>query len=741
METSRRSLHLDPLVDGFGTGIASARLAAIVSANGADGTWVSKTPNAGVAPAPNVDSRSSHKSSDDAPKDSQTTQVKGTPGPDSITVTTEQSSVKTFAGADVVTIAAGADVDRVDLGAGNDIIHITGDVDRVTGGAGQDTLVLDWAFAQYDVMLDGKDVVLLNRLTGHEIDVRKVETFVLSGIEYSVGDLQELLADDGVAIVVDNITRIKVITPDPTISVIWDQIAQQAIAIDSPGPTVSARTFAMVHTAMYDAWASYDEKAARVSIDLEGDNIRVSDPDGKEKAMSYAAYNVLKDLFPKQAALFATVMTERLGFSVTDDGSLDAQVGIDAAQDLIALRINDGANQLGGYKGVFTPTNPDQYTINDISAWTPESTPIDSPPGSPVQKFLTPQWSLVEGFALPEQADGTTDFGAVRPVGPRPFFTEGMEGSTLDMVSKTITLGAAVRIGDMDYQAGDVVAVSKALIGPVVNTGFIEQAQQLVDMSVNLTDERKVIAEFWEDGKTTAFPPGTLMSFAEYVSGRDSHTVDQDAVMFLAMGNAMLDASIAAWEAKLFYDYARPVRVIRDLGELGLIGEMGVDEVTGETGFVVYAYAEDPVTHDSLGPRMILAENFVTYQPPGTAPSPAFPDYVSGHSTFSAAGAAVLRDFTGSDAFGASVTIPAGSSSFGEGVPAVGDVLSWDTFTDMAREAGMSRMYTSIHFLDANLDGAALGTEMGGAALDLAQQFAAGTITEPDLPFYGDTIA
>ena len=74
-------------------------------------------------------------------------------------------------------------------------------------------------------------------------------------------------------------------------------------------------------------------------------------------------------------------------------------------------------------------------------------------------------------------------------------------------------------------------------------------------------------------------------------------------------------------------------------------------------------------------------------------------------------------------------------------MPAVGDVLSWDTFTDMAGEAGMSRMCTSIHFQDANLDGATLGTNMGVAALDLAQQFAAGTITEPDLPFYVDTIA
>ena len=112
--------------------------------------------------------------------------------------------------------------------------------------------------------------------------------------------------------------------------------------------------------------------------------------------------------------------------------------------------------------------------------------------------------------------------------------------------------------------------------------------------------------------------------------------------MFLAMGNAMLDASIAAWEAKIHSDYARPVRVIRELGELGLIGEMGVDELTGETGFVVRAYGgEDPLTRLGLGTRTILAENFVTYQPPGTAPSPAFSEYVSGHSTFSAAGAAV----------------------------------------------------------------------------------------------------
>ena len=47
------------------------------------------------------------------------------------------------------------------------------------------------------------------------------------------------------------------------------------------------------------------------------------------------------------------------------------------------------------------------------------------------------------------------------------------------------------------------------------------------------------------------------------------------------------------------------------------------------------------------------------YQAPNVV-TPPFPEYVSGHSTFSAAGAYILTQFTGSDTFGASVTIKAG---------------------------------------------------------------------------------
>jgi FAD binding domain-containing protein len=61
------------------------------------------------------------------------------------------------------------------------------------------------------------------------------------------------------------------------------------------------------------------------------------------------------------------------------------------------------------------------------------------------------------------------------------------------------------------------------------------------------------------------------------------------------------------------------------------------------------------------------------YQLP-TSPTPPFTEYVSGHSTFSAAAAGVLRSFTGSDTFGESVTIPANSLPAG----------SWRTSTSTA---------------------------------------------------------
>ena len=46
-----------------------------------------------------------------------------------------------------------------------------------------------------------------------------------------------------------------------TLVVRWNSAALQAIRNSQTSPPVAARTLAMLHTAMYDAWAAYDESA------------------------------------------------------------------------------------------------------------------------------------------------------------------------------------------------------------------------------------------------------------------------------------------------------------------------------------------------------------------------------------------------------------------------------------------------------------------------------------------------
>src|SRR2546423_6691636 len=86
------------------------------------------------------------------------------------------------------------------------------------------------------------------------------------------------------------------------------------------------------------------------------------------------------------------------------------------------------------------------------------------------------------------------------------------------------------------------------------------------------------------------------------------------------------------------------------------------------------------------------------YQP-ATFPTPPFAEYASGHSNFSAAAAEVLRRFTGSDSFGMSVRIRAGSSKVEPGAQPRRDlVLSWAHFSDAAHEAGLSRPDGGVPF-------------------------------------------
>src|SRR5205807_10365714 len=112
-----------------------------------------------------------------------------------------------------------------------------------------------------------------------------------------------------------------------------------------------------------------------------------------------------------------------------------------------------------------------------------------------------------------------------------------------------------------------------------------------------------------------------------------------------------------------------------------------------------------------------------------TVVTPAFPEYMSGHSSFSAASAEVLRLFTGSDVCGGKQVLSRGSSRVEPGHTPAGDIsLSWPTFTAAANQAGLSRRYGGIHFRDGDLTGRKLGRLIGAEAFRMAQRYTAGTI-------------
>lgn len=234
---------------------------------------------------------------------------------------------------------------------------------------------------------------------------------------------------------------------------------------------------------------------------------------------------------------------------------------------------------------------------------------------------------------------------------------------------------------------------------------YILEIREVVNQTGNLDDRKKVIAEYWANGPRTVTPPGHWNMFGQVVSSRDRNTLDEDVQMFFLIGNAVMDAGIVCWHNKRTYDTSRPITAVRNL----LAGERlpSFNPTTRQMGF-----ADGSQWHPFQDP---------------TFPTPPFPEYTSGHSTFSGAASTVLRLFTGSDNFGHSVTIPRGFLSFEANVPSSPVMLSWSTFTDAANEAGMSRIYGGIHIPSGNQEGLRCGRDIGLAVWNRAQQYFNGT--------------
>jgi hypothetical protein len=474
----------------------------------------------------------------------------------------------------------------------------------------------------------------------------------------------------------------------------WNQQVLDTIQQTRLGPTIAVRALAVVHTAIYDAWAAYDSVAVPTMANGNGRQpLAERTVANKNKAVSFAAYLALVDLFPARQATYAGHMVGDLGYVIDgSDASTAANVGAVAAQAVLDYRHHDGANQLGDEPDKITGV-PSGVPYSDYTDYAPKNnwnTPADKldpdhwqplciptpPPGATsctgrIQTYLTPFWAKVKPFALTKPSQ-------FRPPGPYTYL--GADGKPSGQ--------------------------------------YVDQIDKMTQYSKQLDDSRKTMAEYWEDGPGSVTPPGHWNQFAQWVARRDANTVDKDARMFFALNSGLLDASICAWDGKGRWDSIRPISAVRWLYR----------------GKIIQAWGGP-----YKGPSYIKGDDWIPYRPPSD-PAPPFAEYASGHSTFSMAAAEVLTSFTGRGNFELKVTIPAGSSKVEPrtatqpGVPAQPITLSWTNFQYAANEAGLSRQYGGVHFEHGDKDARAAGAKVGDNAWAKALTYFNGTAVPISVP-------
>lgn len=447
----------------------------------------------------------------------------------------------------------------------------------------------------------------------------------------------------------------------------WLDIAEEATAreVDAHGarPTVISRTLAIWATAMYDAWAAYDERA--VGTRLGGKLRRPKSEhtlDNKKKAISYASLAALVFVYPESEAWLKEQMRS-LGYDpavVSEDAAKPEGVGRLAAQEVIRYRRDDGANQLGNEPGgdgkpysdytYYRPVNtPDE--ILDVDRWQPIAfTLADGKKVTP--GFLTPHWYRVKPFLLESSAQ-------FRPGPPPSIKTDGER--------------------------------------------LRKEAEQVLQYNAGLSKEEKAIVEFMRDGPRSTGQTGHWLRFAQDVSRRDKHSLDQDVKLYFAVANVTFDAFISCWETKRYYDSSRPWTLIHHFYK----GK----KIKGWAG-------------PEGGVREMLGEEWHPYSPASFV-TPPFPGYTSGHATVSGAAAKLIELFTGSDTFGFAEKRKHCELTEKDG----GEMMTLDlpTWSKTAEMAALSRAMGGYHIPVDNDVGLRVGREIAVWSWPKYQAFFNGT--------------
>jgi hypothetical protein len=410
-------------------------------------------------------------------------------------------------------------------------------------------------------------------------------------------------------------------------------------------------------------------------------------------------------------------------------------------------------------------------TVADINRWqrlqVVNAVDQNGFPAGPIQIYLGAHWLGVRPFAL-ARTDSTKPW--IDP-GPPPFFGGASHSALVSNVVEVIRRSNELTPDDdvmIDISPG---ALGNNSLGANNGQGRTNNPVTGLPYAPNVVkrgDFARVLSEFWADGPSSETPPGHWNAVANNVSddaatgkriGGTGPVVDDlewEVKLYFALNAALHDAACAAWSVKRYYDGWRPLSAVRYLGGLGQSSDPGaasyhanglplitnlIELVTSATtnsghhaGLTPGKIAllcwpgETPQRTNHNGVRWLHADTWTAYQRSNFV-TPAFPGYISGHSTFSRSAAEVLAAITGSPFF------PGGLGSYtvtnlaNEKGPSAPVTLQWATYYDAADQAGLSRIWGGIHPPVDDFGGRRAGSQCGQGVWVLAQQYFDGSVT------------
>ncbi|RYF92464.1 MAG: hypothetical protein EOO00_07235, partial [Chitinophagaceae bacterium] len=343
-------------------------------------------------------------------------------------------------------------------------------------------------------------------MLGSDMNFTMVDRYVISDENsdaindvngYTISDGNGDAINDGNGDAISEVTGDAIISPGRlNLAYKWGEVAMFCTAMDTdrfkPRPTVTSRFLGLIWTAAFDAWSRYDQSAQPVYLDgVQRRSVKEHNLRNKEIAISYALYRTMTHYFYSDSLILQKKMIE-FGFDPNDtstNAASPAGIGNLAARTVIEKRMNDGANETGtnrvqpvpysDYTG-YIPVN-DADNLRDLQKWQPKYF-SDGNGGRFAPACLTPHWSRVTPLLI----DSASQF---RPIPPPAIGSD--------------QLNAEIR--------------------------------QVVEMQAGLTNEQKALIELMRDGPKSVQQAGHWFIFAQSVSVRDRHSLDDDVKMFFLL--------------------------------------------------------------------------------------------------------------------------------------------------------------------------------------------------------------